>query len=297
MCGIYVLHFANGEEYVGQTVNFASRFATHRRHKDDITSIRFAAVAQPDLSDVERRMINQLVAEGTRLRNLTLLSQPLGSSAFDLIVDKEYQAGWITAEAPDDSIVIAETRAPIAKRRRESRARLEELKRHPDYEHILDSVAFYVAAVIPWPDTSEGQLWTVTVLPTTNKRKDHRRLLTVNIQNLEVVFIGEDRQADGTWIGYTRLNTAVVPALSPEIGHLREQTDDYTSAGSIDAFSADDLAAIPALFKYPEVLLAARQLALGQLRKGRGAFSRYHNDAFADEVFARIGDWLEEPAD
>lgn len=39
----------------------------------------------------------------------------------------------------------------------------------------------------------------------------------------------------------------------------------------------------------PDVLLAARELALGQLRKGRAMFSRFHSQALADEVFVRMG--------
>ena len=31
-CGIYVLEFANGEQYVGQSRNFPVRLATHRRN-------------------------------------------------------------------------------------------------------------------------------------------------------------------------------------------------------------------------------------------------------------------------
>lgn len=39
LCGIYTLHFANGERYVGQTVGLANRLASHLRRWDDITAL------------------------------------------------------------------------------------------------------------------------------------------------------------------------------------------------------------------------------------------------------------------
>ena len=42
------------------------------------------------------------------------------------------------------------------------------------------------------------------------------------------------------------------------------------------------------------ILLAARELALGQMRKGTTMFSKYHNDALSDAVFERIDQWIEE---
>lgn len=36
------------------------------------------------------------------------------------------------------------------------------------------------------------------------------------------------------------------------------------------------------------ILLAARELALGQMRKGTTMFSKYHSDALADEIFRYI---------
>lgn len=71
--GIYVLHFANGELYVGETSNMATRFAQHAKTWDDIVALAFKAKA------VDAAVRRQLEADechrlqdlGYRLRNAT----------------------------------------------------------------------------------------------------------------------------------------------------------------------------------------------------------------------------------
>lgn len=45
-CGVYVLEFGDGEQYVGQSVSLLARLATHRRRWPDIVAIRFACVVR-----------------------------------------------------------------------------------------------------------------------------------------------------------------------------------------------------------------------------------------------------------
>lgn len=293
-CGIYVLVFANGEEYVGQTVNFPMRFSTHRRRWNDITSVRFAEVLNADLNEAERAVIRQRSAAGVYLRNRSLLAQPLGSSPFDLIVDREVQAAWLQVTAADDEPVeIDDQRTLIAQRRIRTRARLDELRTHPRFEDVLESVASYVAFVIPWPHETEGMQWTLTALPSTSRGRDNRRLATLSIQNVEVLVLGEGREPNGEWEPYTFMNTAVMPNVPSELAHVLDEVEGYRSAGIVHQFNAAGHDVVGELLGIPEVRLAARSLALGQLRKGRSVLSRHHNDAFADEVFAKIGQWAE----
>ena len=287
-CGIYILVFADGEEYVGQTVNFPTRFSTHRRRWPDITAVRFAEVLHADLDASERTVIGQRTSAGVYLRNLTLLAQPLGSSALDLLVDREVQAAWLRANADDEPIGIDEPRTLIAERRIRSRARLDELRKHPQFDDVLESVATYVASVIPWPHETEGLQWTLTALPSTAGSRDNRRLATLSIQNVEVLVLAEGRRPQGEWEPYTFMNTVVMPDVPSELAHLVSEVHGYRSAGAVHQFNVAGCDVLGALLDHPEVRLAARSLAIGQLRKGHSVLSRHHNDAFSDEVFARI---------
>ena len=132
----------------------------------------------------------------------------------------------------------------------------------------------------------------MTALPSTARRRDNRRLATLSIQNVEMVFLGEFREDDGEWVGYTRLNTAPLAAIPAELTGLSEAHDHYRSVGRVQSFDLDGCAVLGQLLEgFPEVRHAARRLALGQLRKGRAMFAQAHNDTFADEVFAELAGW------
>ncbi|MCC6177254.1 MAG: hypothetical protein IT305_18265 [Chloroflexi bacterium] len=51
--GIYVLHFANGQHYVGQSVEVVRRYGDHRRNHPDIAEISFREVPQDALDTEE----------------------------------------------------------------------------------------------------------------------------------------------------------------------------------------------------------------------------------------------------
>lgn len=59
----------------------------------------------------------------------------------------------------------------------------------------------------------------------------------------------------------------------------------YHSAGPVKTILYPRDFAIDELLMENSILLAARELALGQMRKGTTMFSKYHNDALADEMF------------
>ncbi|WCZ36142.1 hypothetical protein CHEID_02905 [Corynebacterium heidelbergense] len=73
--GIYVLEFANGELYVGQSVDVVTRFATHvhgSSHHEPwayIIALRFRPIPEGDLGEAERSEIQRLRIAGHTLRN------------------------------------------------------------------------------------------------------------------------------------------------------------------------------------------------------------------------------------
>ncbi|WP_124106152.1 GIY-YIG nuclease family protein [Kocuria tytonicola] len=289
MSGIYILGFANGEEYVGKTVNFPRRFTDHRRRWPDIVFVRFAPVLPENLDRMERAVVSEREAAGVILRNLLLLAQPLGPSRLDVLIDKQAQAEWLTAGADYQGLAVDPHRTRVARRRMRSRQNLDRLMRHPKAHQVISAVAAYVGKVIPSPDLGEGGLWTLTAVPGTSRGPTNRRLATLSIQNVEVMFLGEHKDEAGEWRPYSVLNISDRGELPDDVSGHFEAHNGYRSAGTVRAAWLEGLHAIPELLDIPEVLLAARSLALGQLRKGRGAFSGYHNDAFADAVFVEIG--------
>ena len=60
VCGIYILHFINGEYYVGQAKNVVNRYSSHRKKHLDIDYVSFCEAAPADLNRVEKEMISHL---------------------------------------------------------------------------------------------------------------------------------------------------------------------------------------------------------------------------------------------
>lgn len=94
-CGLYILHFVNGEVYAGQALDVTRRYVQHRKVHTDIEEISFRQVEKNSLDNEERRLIWELEQSGHRLRNITFTSLPKGESDFDLIMPATEQERWL----------------------------------------------------------------------------------------------------------------------------------------------------------------------------------------------------------
>ncbi|MGV0352991.1 GIY-YIG nuclease family protein [uncultured Corynebacterium sp.] len=292
-CGIYVLEFANGEQYVGQTIHFPTRLAKHRRTYPDIIAINFSEVAAPDLNMAEYGEIQRRRRSGILLRNKTLLAQPLGDSPLDNLIDQQEQAAWLDVVATDDEEIHIGDRAEVARGRTQSDKKFDELQQQPHFEEALNSLAAYVAYVIPYPHLTENKTWTVTAMPATNRRSTDKRVAALSVNNVEMMYLRLVRDdEDGEWVPLTTLNVADT-YQPPLYMHDFVYPVSYRSAGPIKAISMDGFF-IKEFLMDDAILLAARELALGQMRKGTTMFSKYHNDALSDAIFERIDQWIEE---
>ncbi|MEI5004020.1 GIY-YIG nuclease family protein [Micrococcus yunnanensis] len=293
--GIYVLEFSNGDQYVGQSIHPATRFASHRRRWQDIVAVNFTPVPPEELDRVEQAMITEKRRADVRLRNRTLLAQPFGDSPLDFIVTQEEQAAWIGDDPMNVEREIAPQRIVEARaRRRTDRGRLPEpVREHPHLAEAVDSIAGYLYYVIPLPTETEGRGWVLSAWPSTNRARSHRRFATLSIQKVEMLYLYEARTEDGEWEQTMVLNVHDSLEIDDELRPLFFQTA-YRTTGPVWTTAVHGWEDIGVLLGHPAVLLAARKLALSQLRKGRAMFSRAHSWALADAAFAHIGDVLDD---
>ncbi|WP_146073271.1 GIY-YIG nuclease family protein [Arthrobacter sp. N199823] len=99
--GIYILSFANGERYVGQSFDVVNRFSAHRRRWDDITHIAFRAFVAEDLNFREREILAAIEVRGHRVRNLDLAGRPGGDSLLDVVMEEQAQAEWLVSDGAE----------------------------------------------------------------------------------------------------------------------------------------------------------------------------------------------------
>jgi hypothetical protein len=156
LTGIYLLTFANGQQYVGKATDVAGRFAHHVTRWDDIETVRFSPIAAADLDEYERGTIRLYEGPG-RLRNKLLTGYWYGSSPLDDVVPSSVQEAWWRnlAAAPEE---------PVAARTEDATAGVNHLRvrTRGDYDHVVALAASFVRAVIPWPATTHGEYWTVS---------------------------------------------------------------------------------------------------------------------------------------
>ncbi len=125
LCGIYTLEFAGGERYVGQTVDLASRLASHRRTWQDIVAVAFFECAADELNQLERTLITQ-TERSFPVRNKAFTRMPSGDAEIDLVVDRQQQAEWLDGVQPAYPL---DERTRAADRRRRTRKKFEKAHR------------------------------------------------------------------------------------------------------------------------------------------------------------------------
>ena len=83
-CGIYVLGFNDGDQYVGQSIDAVTRFASHRRRWADISTLDWHTCDRAVLDEREQSVIAGKLSAGARLRNIKHARGPLGASPLDI---------------------------------------------------------------------------------------------------------------------------------------------------------------------------------------------------------------------
>ena len=173
--GIYRLSFANGEAYVGQAENVVRRFAGHRRRWEDIVGLEFFPVIGPEPLLAAERI---LIAETERtcsFRNVVDTKRPRGEKDYVIEVNEGSSVSlpWDRAKRKtlDDGL----------------RTKFFELARRSDYFVTREIAGWFIHQTIPDPLATRGKLWTVSCLPSTNKRRDYFRTFCISAGNIEVM--------------------------------------------------------------------------------------------------------------
>ncbi len=169
--GIYVLHFENGERYVGKASDVVSRYTSHRHGSlhhtgwSDIVAIEFCEVPHGDLDALERETIKQNRAH-FRLRNKAHNFGHGEPSPLDDFIPTPVQEHWATGHPSYNGteFVLASkrTKGPTPKLLAKQRG----LELLPDGRHVweavIDQLAWVVANVIPNAVETEGRFWSLS---------------------------------------------------------------------------------------------------------------------------------------
>ncbi|MGB3633166.1 MAG: hypothetical protein WA982_03925 [Rubrobacteraceae bacterium] len=279
-CGLYVLHFANGDIYAGQALDVSRRYVQHRKAHADIEQISFREVPKNRLDNEERTLIWSLERSGKRLRNITFTSVPKGESDFDLVMSLEEQNRWL--EDPS-YIDFSGERIVDSELRRKYIKKYESFANLPHSDEILDVLRSYVRAGIPAFLRSEVSFWCVSCLPT---RSVYARI-SIYWQEVLTVFVAENE----FWVSLHTANSPFILLPDDALDLLFERhptlgTADhkYSPGGSDQVNLVSPLTDAQAFISDPEVTPAIRLFNLRLMKKGPCNFARHHCMNLADSL-------------
>ena len=289
-CGIYILHFENGEFYVGLAIDVVNRYAQHRQNHKDIEYVSFKEVAKTKLIEVEKETIYALEILKKSLRNINIVSIIIGATDFDLIVSKEEQAKWLNYELPIETVKTE--RFEYSELRNKYTKKFENLKTFEYFEEICTILNAYVIETIPYPRKAEYSFWSVSCLPSTGAGA----LFRLNIYWQETLICYKEEFEDEK--GGIETDYSICIYLSKNIFDAHFVKTEFSKQfetivfpeGILESGGQDQMSIAIAgyeffkLFEIKEIKDAIKDFNLRLLRKGGCIWNRYHSFDLADKA-------------
>lgn len=275
-CGVYVLHFANGEYYVGQTIDITRRFVQHRTRHRDIVKVSFCSLGRSLLDFHEGQLIRLLETCGFRLRNIDMTSiLPTEPGSFDAIMDTAQQQRWLS----DLSFVdLVGSRPQPTRGDQLYHERFQDLMGLEWYDELLDIVRAYIHNGIPAIARGEASYWQTSVLP-----DSYMVLVRININWQEVFFatLNEHGPCFYLIVSKRELQRTFGDDLI-ELTHRYPELEwegSFYRAGGSDQVSLliEGLDAARRLLADPNALPAIRLFNMRLMKRGKCPWARSHN--------------------
>ncbi|WP_435079276.1 GIY-YIG nuclease family protein [Clavibacter michiganensis] len=288
VCGIYVLEFADGMRYVGQTRQIVSRYAAHRRHHGDIVAFSFAPCSATDLDEHERQEVRRQEAAKRSLRNLNLTGWPAGTGDLDVTVENG-RSVFLPWERNRRLRLSDEGEATLHRR-------FWTLAARDDYEEMAEAVARYIEECIPDPFGTQRLLWTIVALPETGRTKVARRLFTLSCGALETLYAYQVDDGDharleialnfddarAAEVRGARGRRTALPSVFSNLHHAPS----YTSA-TVHQCVVTSWKDLQRTLDFEPFVEAIYKLNTMQMRRRSSPFKRHHNMALADDLLRR----------
>jgi hypothetical protein len=280
-CGIYVLHFSNGELYAGQAIDVTRRYAQHRIKYQDIDKISFKQVPRSRLNKEERTIIWGLEHDGQVLRNITFASIPKGESDFDLIMSPAEQTRWLEDFSYIDN---GGDRIVNSALRRRYRDRFQKFLDAPNANEALDVLKIYAKVSLPALRRGEVSFWACSCWPAPNI---YARV-NINWQEVFNAFYFDDTFRFSFQVANSRLTGPFgddLELLFERYPGLKWQDLRYDPGGSDQIrLLIDGSENAKAFITDKDILGAIRLFNLRLMRKGPCTFGRYHCTDLADTL-------------
>jgi hypothetical protein len=286
-CGIYLLHFSNGEYYVGQAIDVTRRYVQHSKIHDDIQRISFKEIKKEKLNEVERETIKELESKKIPIRNISLTSIPKGESDFDLIMPLNHQEKWLS----DLSFLDTTGKRPVAEeQRRKYQKKFKGFENKPYSQQSIIVLSEYVKAAIPAIKRGELSFWCCSCLPSYSYNPKIKVYSRINVYWQEVFTVYSFNK--GLLFSWHLARSPLEAKWGRSLLGLRIRYpkirifEDFYPSGGTDQLTIQIKGHESALkiLHNKTILSGIRLFNLRLMKKGACNSSRYHCFSLADKI-------------
>ena len=299
--GLYLLGFADGNFYIGQSVDAAKRFGQHCLRHPDIDLFSYQKVPKRKLDEKEEETIWKAEKLGIPLTNKVFVSRTAGETDLDVVLPPKDQERWLkkpTLFRRERKRVHIENEE--AHRRRFNR-NFKELSESPRFMKTLPLLKKYIQETLPAYKRTEYSFWSLSCAPSTNKSA-WPRIAAFNIARMETFVVGYIKKHPEYYWGFINIsNEKMVEEYgknwmkeiqefygSLEYGGVEADETDYASAGQDQAsIHFSSLGACIDLFANRGILDAARRFNLNAMRRRPCFYRGFHCFQLVDLVLKR----------
>lgn len=289
-CGIYLLQFADETYYIGQAIDSVRRFSQHRKNYNDIIQYWFMQVDKQKLNEVEEELIKLAEENGLLLRNKTFVSNIIGDTDLDLIINPDQQNHWLNdgKEIDGDGFrLYSQIDYKFKVKYQDNFRKLKEVELYPQIKNILK---LYIEKFIPSFQKTEMSFWSLSCLPSTNKNT-FPRYFCLNINSMEVFVLDYEKKSNQIFCFFNCTTSFCdtdheIERLYKKFSTLEIQERNYRAAGSDQInFHLSDLTEVEHVFTTESKISdSIKELNLRLMRKGGTIYSPYHCFELANDV-------------
>ncbi len=292
-CGIYVLHFANGEVYVGQAIDVRRRFAQHSKNYADIVQVSFKCISPDKLNREEKYIIQNLEKENFHLRNIVHTSVSYAPSPFDEIMLSEDQSKWLVDSVYSNKL---QNRVDDLGIRKKYHARYKQFLKLPKAPEVIEILKHYVKTCIPEYKSGEMYYWCCTCL--LEKRPGNMLIYSrININWQEVFTVGTQNNrlffswhmANSpirlTWKNYHFYRQMIFETLRSKGALLTEHRYKPGGQNQIQMQLDGTIDKAIGIMSDSNILYAIKYFNLNLIRKGPNPYFKNHCFDLADNFF------------
>lgn len=281
--GIYLLHFPDGDYYVGQSVDVVRRFSEHVNAKGPISGFSYFPVPKKQLDQQEHFCITQLEKK-CNLKNISLVTLPEVESDFDTVLSRPEQQDWLEHDSATPKYPsLWQNSAEYEKIRKKYSDSFSQLLADPYFEqYLLLVMQKYVKYCITEPLHTEITFWNCSCLPAIHR--DIKILSRINLRSCEVFTVGYYREPDEIFYSFHTSKSPFQNISRQEFSKFKKQFPSfelgdciYPSGGSDQCNPTfSDFAEVMNALDHPLLLNAIKTFNLGQMRKGASLYRSSH---------------------